>query len=41
MPYELDIADDVDRVAYSILTISDVTPGFAYTVGLMFTDGPT
>jgi hypothetical protein len=37
MSYDLDIADDVDRFGFSILTISDVTPGFAYTVGLIFT----
>jgi hypothetical protein len=37
MSYDLDIADDVERFGYSILTISDVTPSFAYTVGLMFT----
>jgi hypothetical protein len=38
MSYDLDIAEDVDRFGFSLLTISDVTPGFAYTVGLMFTE---
>lgn len=37
MSYDLIIAEDVARFGFSILTISDVTPGFAYTVGLMFT----
>ncbi len=37
MAYEKEIADDVDRWGWSAVCVSDTSPPFVYTVGLMFT----
>jgi hypothetical protein len=34
--YEQNIANDVERVGWSAISVSDVSPPFIYTVGLMF-----
>ncbi len=39
MSYEQKIAADVERVGWSAISISDVSPSFVYTVGLMFSLG--
>jgi hypothetical protein len=36
LSYERNIAADVERVGWSAISVSDASPSFAYSVGLMF-----
>ena len=39
MSYEQDIAKGVEKFGWTAIAVSDVSPGFVYSVGLMFTYG--
>lgn len=39
MSFEQNIAADVERVGWSAISISDVSPPFVYSIGLMFSVG--